>query len=132
MDTFNHDLACFLCGLLSSVVRNDYSFKDTFCFVSQIQNANLSGTFLYPYDVISLFTDTALQKTIDIAINLIFNHIPNLNITEKELKKVFLFATSYTHFLYNCKFYNQIDGVAMGSPMAPVLANIFVGFYESK
>ena len=132
MDTFNHDLACFLCGLLSSVVRNDYSFKDTFCFVSQIQNANLSGTFLYPYDVISLFTDTPLQKTIDIAINLIFNHIPNLNITKKELKKVFLFATSYTYFLYNCKFYNQIDGVAMGSPMAPVLANIFVGFYESK
>ena len=30
------------------------------------------------------------------------------------------------------KFYNQIDGVAMGSPLAPVLANIFMGFYESK
>ena len=30
------------------------------------------------------------------------------------------------------KFYNQIDGVAMGSPLAPVLANIFMGFYKSK
>ena len=29
-------------------------------------------------------------------------------------------------------FYNQIDGVAMGSPLAPVVANIFMGFYESK
>ena len=103
MDTFNHDLARFLLG-----------------------------TFLYPYDVTSLFTYTPLQKTIDIAINLIFNHIPNLNITKKELKKVFLFATSCTHFLYNCKFYSKIDAVATGSPMAPVLANIFMGFYESK
>ena len=46
--------------------------------------------------------------------------------------KLFLFATLQTHFLFNGKFYNQIDGVAMGSPLAPVLANIFMGFYESK
>ena len=31
----------------------------------------------------------------------------------------------------NGKFYNQIDGVAMGSPLDPVVANIFMGFYES-
>ena len=35
-----------------------------------------------------------LQETIDIAIILIFNHNPNLNINKKELKKLFLFATS--------------------------------------
>ena len=29
-------------------------------------------------------------------------------------------------------FYNQIDGVAMGSALAPVFANIFMGFYISK
>ena len=28
--------------------------------------------------------------------------------------------------------YNQIDWVAMGFPLAPVLVNIFMGFYESK
>ena len=71
----------------------------------------------------------SLQETIDIAINLIFNHNPNLNITRK---KLFLFATSQTHFIFNSKFYNQIDGVAMGSPLAPVLANIFMGFHVSK
>ena len=39
---------------------------------------------------------------------------------------------SDTHFIFNSKFYNQIDGVAMGFPLAPVLANIFIGFYKSK
>ena len=39
---------------------------------------------------------------------------------------------SDTHFIFNSKFYNQIDGVAMGFPLAPVLANIFMGFYKSK
>ena len=53
-------------------------------------------------------------------------------ITKKELKKLFFFATSQNHFTFNSKFYNQLDGVAIYSPLAPVLANIFMGFYESK
>ena len=53
-------------------------------------------------------------------------------LTRKELKKLFLFATSQAHFIFNSKFYNQTDGVAVSSPLAPILANIFMGFRESK
>ena len=81
--TFNYNLARFLCDLLSPLVPNNYSCKDTFSFVFQIKNANLSKKFLISYDVTSLFTNIPLQETIDIAINLIFNHNPNLNITKK-------------------------------------------------
>ena len=102
-----------------SLVPNDYPSKDTFSFVSQIKNENLFKKFLVSYEVTSLFTNISLQETIDIAINLIFNHNPNLNITRKELKKLFLFLTSQTHFSFNSKFYNQMYGVAIGSPLAP-------------
>ena len=130
--TFNYNLARFLCDLCSPLVPNDYSCKDTFTFVSQIKNVNLSKKFLASYDLTSLFTSISFQETIDIAINLIFNHNPNLNITKKELKKLFLFATSQTHFILNGKFYNQIEGVAMCSSLAPALPNIFMVFYKSK
>ena len=83
---------------------NDYSYKDTFSFVSQIKNANLFKKFLVSYDVTSLFTNIPLQETINIAINLIFNHNPNLKIIRKELKKLFLFATSQTHFFLTASF----------------------------
>ena len=92
--TFNYNLARFLCDLCSPLVPNNYSCKDTFNFVSQIKNANLSKKFLVSYNVTSLFTSIPLQETIDIAINLIFNHNANLNITKRELKKLFLFASS--------------------------------------
>ena len=46
--TFNYNLVRFLCDLLSPLVRNDYSCKDTVSFVSQIKNANLSKNFLFP------------------------------------------------------------------------------------
>ena len=130
--TFNYNLAHFPCDLFSFLVPNDYPFKDTFSFVSQIKNANLSKKCIVPYDVNSLFTNISLQETIDIAINLIFNDNPNLIITKKELKKLFPFATSQTHFIFNSNFYNQIDEVGMTSLLAPVLANIFIVFYESK
>ena len=130
--TFNYSLARFLCDLLSALVPNDYSCKDTFSFVSQIKNADLSRKFVVSYDVTSLFTNIPLQETIDIAINHIFNHNPNLNITRKELKKLFLFATSNTDFIFNSKFYNQMDEVAISSPLAPILADICMGFHELK
>ena len=128
--TFNYNLARFLCDLLSPLVPNDYSCKDTFSFVSQIKNANLSKKFLVSYDVTSLFTNISLQETIDIAINLIFNHNSNLNITKKELKN-FSFLL-HRRLLFNGKFYNQIHRVVVVSPLAPVVANIFMGFYESE
>ena len=99
--TFNYNLARFLCDLLSPWVPNDYSCKDTCSFVSQIKNANLSKKFLVSYDLTSLFNNIPPEKTIDIAINLIVNNNPNLNIAKKELKKLFLFAASQSHFIFN-------------------------------
>jgi len=43
---------------------------------------------------------------------------------------LFSFATAETHFLFKGVFYDQIDGVAMGSPLAPDLANLFMGHWE--
>ena len=96
--------------------------KTLFLF-SQIKNTNISRKCLVSYNVTSLFTIIPPEETIDIAINLIFDHNLNLNITKKEL---------YSHLIFNSKFHNEIDRVAMGSPLIPVLANIFMGFYKSK
>ena len=82
--TFYYNLTRFICHLLSSLVPNDYSCTDTFSFVSQIKNANLSGEFRVSYDVTS--PNIPPQEAIDIAINLIFSHNPNLNITKMNLK----------------------------------------------
>ena len=40
--TFNYGYARFVCDLLSPLIPNNYSCKDTFSFVSQFKNANLS------------------------------------------------------------------------------------------
>ena len=40
--------------------------------------------------------------------------------------------TTSVEFSFNNKRYKQIDGVAMGSPLGPALANIFIGYQEEK
>ena len=92
--------------------------------IVKFNNANLSRKIFVFYNVTSLFINISLLETIDTRINIISNHNPYLNFAKKELKKLFLFATLHTCFILNSKFYNQIDGVTMGSPFAPVLDNI--------
>ena len=41
-------------------------------------------------------------------------------------------VTSGVEFSFYDIMYKQTDGVAMGLPLGPALANIFVGFYEER
>ena len=91
---------------------------------------SINDKFLVSYDVNSLFTNIPLKETIKLAVDLIKTSYPNLKISSDDLTKLFKFATCETHLLFNGKFYAQIDGVAMGSPVAPVLANLFMGHNE--
>ena len=42
------------------------------------------------------------------------------------MKELFLLWTKKIHFTFNGKIYMEVDGVAMGSPLRPVLADIFM------
>ena len=43
---------------------------------------------------------------------------------------LFKYATCEIHFLFNGKFHDQLNGVAMGSPLAPVSAYLFMRHNE--
>ena len=104
-----------MCNLLSPHIPTEYAANDTFTFVNEMQKVSSS-----------------LEETIDIAVNVILENNIGIKITKKELKQLFIYTTSKTYFLFNDSIYDQIDGVAMGSPLAPVLANLFMGHYEHK
>lgn len=78
----------------------------------------------------SLFTNIPLEECIDLVVKYVSEGNPDLKLIPPDLKRLFTFATAETHFLFKGSFYDQIDGVAMGSPLAPVLANLFMGHHE--
>ena len=51
---------------------------------------------------------------------------------KKHVKELLTHAVKSSTFMFNDVYYKQVDGVAMGSPLGPTLANLFLVYYESK
>ena len=79
---------------------------------------------------VSLFTNIPLLESINLSVDYILSNNPNIKLSKDNLKELFLVASARTHFLFLGNYYDQIDGVATGSPLAPVLANLFMGHHE--
>ena len=53
-------------------------------------------------------------------------------ISKNDFRDLLNLATKESFFTFNNKFYIQVDGVAMGSPLGPILANIFLSHHEEN
>ena len=128
--SYNYGLSRYLATLLSPYIPKEFCADDTFTFIKDIKEVSSSEKFMVSYDVTSLFTNIPLEETINIAVDVILKSNKEIKITKKELKELFQFATSHSHFLFDGNYYDQVDGVAMGSPLGPVLANLFMAYHE--
>ena len=78
-------------------------------------------------DVESLFTNITLEETIMNCVNDLFsNNFYSGKLSRKDLYKLLKLATIESPFIFDNKLYKQIDGVAVGSPLSPTLANTFL------
>ena len=61
-----------------------------------------------------------------------FNTTYNLNITKSALIELLTIATKDQLFQFNGELYEQSEGVAMGSPLGPLMANTFMCSLEEQ
>ncbi|XP_068758087.1 uncharacterized protein [Montipora capricornis] len=128
--TYNYNLTKYLCNLLTPHIPTEHCASDTFTFVQDIQGLSMHGKFMVSFHIVSLFTNIPLEECIDLAVKYISDGDPDIKLSNTKLKSLFSAATAQTHFLFKGSFYDQIDGVAMGSPLAPVLSYLFMGNHE--
>ena len=72
VNSYNYNLASYLCALLIPFIPTAHCTKDSFTFIKDIQEISTQDSFMVLYDVCSLFTNIPLSETIDIAVKLIF------------------------------------------------------------
>jgi hypothetical protein len=129
----NFNIAKYLVPLLSPLTTNQFSVKNSFEFSKTIQDINPKH-FLVSFDVESLFTNVPLNETIEIILNALFID-PNLTysgLNRSQFKTMLEFAVHENHFIFDNTLYKQTEGMAMGSPLGPTFANIFLNHLESK
>ena len=106
-------------------------FKDSFQFAEEIceQDPKLSMGSL---DIDSLFTNIPINETVDICVNQLFENTNTFKgFTKSKLKQLCL-ATEESYSIFNGLLYKQIDGLAMGSALGPLLANTFLPYHEKN
>jgi hypothetical protein len=130
--SYTYELAKFLVPILSPLTSNKFSVKDSFTFADELISFS-TAPHMASFDVVSLFTNIPLEETVEICLDKLFSNYDKVNnLTRPDLRKLIIFAAQENHFMFNDQMYDQIDGVSMGSPLGPVLANIFMCHLESK
>ena len=83
------------------------------------------------FDVSNLFTNVPLDFTIDLILKKVYGkRAVKTKLKRAELKELLEMCTKEMHFTFDGKVYQQTDGVCMGSPLGPVLANVFMVYLE--
>ena len=105
--TYIYALAKWLDEKLKQLSCNQYTVKDTFEFVNEVQSLEINrGDILVSYDVTSLFTNVPLDETIQILADKAFHDdwfskTHELNLSRDQLIELFNAATKNQLFQFN-------------------------------
>lgn len=109
-----------------------FTLKNSYDLIEKTKNIKLPNNSKFvSFDVTNLFTKVPVKETIDIIKNLLTQKTVN-PVVASEILNLLEICISKNYFIFNNKLYNQTDGLAMGNPLSPLLADIFMDNLENK
>ena len=130
--TPTYKLAKFLVPILLPLTSSEFSVHNLFSFADKVSSF-CPDHFMASLDIESVFTNSPLNEVIDICIDDFFcdtNTIQNLD--RNDMRELLTLAAHESFFIFDQVLYRQIDGVAMGPQLGPILANAFLCHFEKQ
>ena len=110
-----------------------YSTQD---FVEQANKVTLiPGECLSSYDVTALFTSVPVNPALGIIKDLLEKDSTLKERTMLPFKDIILLlelCLKNTYFSFHGQNYEQVEGVAIGSPINPIVANLYMEYFEEN
>jgi hypothetical protein len=120
-----YNLAKYLSELLAKHWTRGSSYvRNSIHLVERLNGLQLTDRDrLASFDVVSLFTNVPVKDTMDIIRR-------RFQFQEATYELIELCLTT-TYFKFNDEIFEQTDGIAMGSPLSPIIAEIFMDEVET-
>ena len=121
---------------IQTVGKSPHHITSTQDFVEQAKQIKLEpGECLSSYDVSALFTSVPTDPTLNIIKDLLDKDTTLKERTVMEVGDIILlleFCLKNTYFSFQGHIYEQVEGAAMGSPVSPIVANLYMEYLEQK
>ena len=88
INTYNYQLAKFLCSFLQPHLPNTCTVSDSFSFVQELTTIDVSNKDMVSSDVMSFFTNIPLNECIDLAVPYITKGNTELKLSIADLTKL--------------------------------------------
>ena len=135
--SYNHNLSKYLHQIIkNNRPKQSFSFiKDSFDLVKRIINIkDSSNQTMVSFDVDNLYTNVPVTEAIEITLDMLFKGSKSTKIpfSRTQMKQLLEHAVCNVPFRFLDKTYIQVNGVAIGSPLGPILADLFMSKIEEK
>ena len=118
------------------VGKSSYHVQNNKEFIQHLEGIQLcSDEIIMSYDVKALFTSLPIQPALNIIKKLFEEDTDLQKRTSKTVKHITClleFCLRSTYFTFQDKYYEQVEGAAMGSPNSPIVANLCMKNFEVR
>ena len=134
--TVTYNTAKELARILKLLVGlSEHHIHNTTDFVQQIKEVKLKKEeSLVSYDVTALFTSVPIPPVLKIIEEKLEEDkdLPRTNMNTRHIIKLLEFCLRSTYFVFQGQHFEQVEGAAMGSPLSPIVANIYMEHFEAR
>ena len=118
------------------VGKSPYHINSTQDLVEQVRHITLvPGECLSSYYVSALFTSVPIDPALKIIKDLLVKDPTLKDRTVIGIDDIILlleFCLKNTYFSFKGQFFEQVEGAAMGSPVSPIVTNLYMEYLEQK
>ena len=118
------------------VGKSTHHINSTQDFVEQVKQITLApGECLSSYDVSALFTSVPVDPALRVIKDLLEKDSTLKDRTVLPVEDIILLSEFYLknmYFSFQDQFYEQVEGAAMASQVSPIVANLYMKYFEQK